>query len=229
MSRRRGQALFALLGFVVTASVATGVLVGGALWAADHRNQDNESRSATGTSAPTTDLVALPPTVPAGPADEAPPSVATAANAPAGAAELHKGAQEKKPGADIATGDCVGFGGENGAIQKSECGTPGADFRVAGVAARNTSCPADSDRTYPRPLPGGDQDTLCLDVPWTVGNCVDVTGAGPIPAACVAALSSRVKVVDIKRGTADVNACAGAGDRGFVYAQRRFVVCVAHL
>ncbi|MQY26830.1 LppU family putative lipoprotein [Nocardia aurantia] len=229
MSRRRGQALIALLGFVVTASVATGVLVGGALWAAGDRNQDNESRSATGTSAPTTDLVAPPPSVPAGPVAEAPATVATAADAATSEAELHKGAEEKKPGADIAAGDCVGFGGENGTIQKSACGTPGADFRVAGVAAPNASCPADSDRTYPRPLPGGEQDTLCLDVPWVVGHCVDVNGAAPAPAPCVTALSSRVKVVDIKQGTADVNACAGAGDRGFVYTQRRFVVCVAHL
>ncbi|MCX4093778.1 hypothetical protein [Nocardia sp. alder85J] len=235
MSRRRGQALVVLLGFVVATSVVTGVLVGGALWAADGRQKNNESHSAAASSVAVSESATATSAAPAsapGP-DTAPPptsSAGAAVNPPADAVELHKNAEEGRPSADIAAGDCVGFGGENGAIQKSACGTSGADFRVTSVAEQNTSCPADSDRTFTRTLPGGgDQDTLCLDVPWAVGGCVDVNGVSPRPAACATTPAGRVRVVDIKQGTSDVNVCAGAGDRGFVYAQRRFVVCAARL
>ena len=66
------------------------------------------------------------------------------------------------------------------------------------------------------------ETTLCLDIDWVVGSCVDVSGDQPQRTECG---PGGVQVISILPDTVNVNACPSA-DRGFVYDERRFVVCI---
>jgi hypothetical protein len=65
-----------------------------------------------------------------------------------------------------------------------------------------------------------------MDTDWEVGRCMSMSDGTPTPASCDASTPGLVRVQDIKQGTADVNTCTDA-NRGVVYKQRQFVVCVA--
>ncbi|MFC9897772.1 hypothetical protein ACFVMC_29135 [Nocardia sp. NPDC127579] len=130
----------------------------------------------------------------------------------------------------VAVGECVSIPGPN-PIEKSSCGGPTSQYRVTDKVSASAQCPGDSDRTYHETSLSSDPDALCLDIDWTTGGCMDIAG-GPrhIDCATIAAAADGVRVLAIKSGTVDANTCAAVGSkRGFVYPQRRFVVCLAEL
>jgi hypothetical protein len=210
--------------FVIAAAVVTvGVLAVG-MSTSDNHPTRNDSASAATTSTPMM-LVepsrTQPVTVPRG------SHVAAAEPAPS---MLNKGADRKTVGDPVNIGDCIGSGDDHGAIRKSACGTADADYLVFAKADANAACPADSDHTQPETLPDGHQDMLCLDYDWVAGGCMNLAdgGARPVDCAAPAPGPGRVRVLNVVQNTTDANTCA-AGDRAFVYNQRRFVVCITHL
>lgn len=207
MQRRRGAALVALASTVVAASVVTSVLLGIALWLA-HPNPASRVAAKP---------VAAEATVPVDNSVVPEPR----SGAPDAPLVLNKA---EVNASELAVGDCIAVGADN-AVEKVPCGAGMNSWRVSAQAARHEQCPSDIDRFVARPLPDGDQDTLCLDVDWTVGACMDMSGDNPKTADCAGGGADRIRVVDIKQGTSDSDACA-AGERGVVYAQRHFVVCI---
>jgi len=120
--------------------------------------------------------------------------------------------------AQVAAGDCVAAG----SLAKTACGSTSSAYRVTSTGGQ---CPSDSDRSVPQTLPGGATNNLCMDTDWEVGRCMSMSGGAPTPASCDASTPGLVRVQGIKQGTADVNTCTDA-NRGVVYKQRQFVVCV---
>ncbi|MGX1778214.1 LppU/SCO3897 family protein [Nocardia brasiliensis] len=135
---------------------------------------------------------------------------------------LSSAAQAKVPDPVVLVGECVMPG--DAAVTRAECGSSASGYRVVGkMDASGRRCPADADRV--REYAG---ESLCLDVDWVVGGCLVLAG-GPHRIDC-ARPDSRggLRVLNVLFATTDVNRCA-QGDRGVVYQQRQFVVCVADL
>jgi hypothetical protein len=88
---------------------------------------------------------------------------------------------------------------------------------VVAAGPAGTACPSDADSGHTL-----GETTLCLDIDWVVGSCVDVSGDQPQRTECG---PGGVQVISILPDTVNVNACPSA-DRGFVYDERRFVVCI---
>ncbi|MFJ2837818.1 hypothetical protein ACIO52_20890 [Nocardia sp. NPDC087230] len=128
------------------------------------------------------------------------------------------------PRVDLSVGDCVDVGASD--IQQAACGSANSHYKVTQLASAGGHCPGDVDRSQARTLPGGVQETLCLDIDWTVGGCLDLSGDAVRHVECAAAVPGRVRVLEIRHDTTDVNVCT-AGDRGVVYDERRYVVCVS--
>lgn len=128
------------------------------------------------------------------------------------------------PRVDLSVGDCVDVGASD--IQQAACGSANSHYKVTQLASPGGHCPGDVDRSQSRTLPGGVQETLCLDIDWTVGGCLDLSGDAVRHVECAAAVPGRVRVLEIRHDTTDVNVCT-AGDRGVVYDERRYVVCVS--
>lgn len=125
-------------------------------------------------------------------------------------------------------GDCVKLGGtiSNATIEKAACGSENSNFKVIGKAAENSQCPSDVDQAYYETRAGREQGALCLDIDWVIGGCMDLGNDDPERVDCTARGTTKaVKVVEIKQSTTDVDDCT-SGDRGFVYGEREFVVCV---
>ncbi|WP_280339898.1 LppU/SCO3897 family protein [Nocardia neocaledoniensis] len=141
------------------------------------------------------------------------------------ASTLGKSATEI-PWVEFRVGDCVEMGAGPAGIQQAACGNANSRYKVAQLAAAGGDCPGDVDHEHPRTLPGGVRQTLCLDIDWTVGDCIDLSGGAGRHVDCAADLPGRVRVLEIRHDTTDVNVCT-AGDRGVVYDQRRYVVCVS--
>lgn len=226
MSRRRVQAGVTLAGFVVAAALSAACLIAAALSFTASHHQSDESRSATTVSATTTVARV---------AAEGPAPTTTTTHATSSAPEeplvLNKGADQKHPGESVAVGDCVAavvaVPDAGAPVQKTACDSRDSRYKVTDKAAAGGHCPGDADRAVAETLPGGATDTLCLDFNWVAGGCMSVADGSPKPIDCAAAEPGRVRVVEIKNGTTDVNSCSD-GDRGFVYKERRFVVCVTH-
>ncbi|MFC4127331.1 LppU/SCO3897 family protein [Nocardia rhizosphaerae] len=128
------------------------------------------------------------------------------------------------PWVELSVGDCVDSSAGPAAIQQAACGSINSHYKVAELASAGGHCPGDVDHQHPRTLPGGVHETLCLDIDWTVGDCIDLSGGRHVD--CAADVPGRVRVLEIRHHTTDVNACT-AGDRGVVYDQRRYLVCVS--
>lgn len=233
MSRRRVHAGVTLTGFVIAAALSAACLIAAALSFTANHHDSGETRAAA-TALPATSIAA--PVAAESPVEAAPTTTtATTATtaAPAHPEEplvLNKGADEKHPGETVAVGDCVAAvvaAPDGGApVQKSACNGTDSRYKVTAKVAEDARCPADADRTVGEILPGGAKDTVCMDYNWVAGGCMSVADT-PKPVNCAAAAPGRVRVVEIKYGTVDVNSCS-SGDRGFVYNERRFVVCVAN-
>ncbi|WP_378735211.1 hypothetical protein [Nocardia brasiliensis] len=127
-------------------------------------------------------------------------------------------------------GDCVTLGGttSNATIEKASCGSRAANYKVIGKAPKSSQCVSDADNYYAETLNGIEQGAYCLDIDWVVGGCMDVGGDDPKRIDCTGTASSKgVKVVKRVDGADDVSVC-GSGT-GYVYEERRFVVCVQEL
>ncbi|WP_280468713.1 LppU family putative lipoprotein [Nocardia cyriacigeorgica] len=127
-------------------------------------------------------------------------------------------------------GDCVTLGGTTTAaeINKASCGSRAANYKVIGKVASRSECVSDADSYYAETADGIDQGALCLDIDWVVGGCMDVGGEDPKRVDCTEPTIDGVKVLSIEQNADDANAC-GDGGSGYVYPERRFVVCVEQL
>lgn len=156
-----------------------------------------------------------PPVVPVvPPSASAPPTTTPPALGTAG--QVNKEAKQAPPKVEVAAGECLsGFGEKE--VTEAPCGSAESRYKVSTVGPAGTACPADGDTTHTIA-----DTTLCLDIDWVVGSCVDVSGDEPQRADCG---PGGVQVISILPDTVNVNACPSA-DRGFVYDERRFVVCI---
>ncbi|MBF6176429.1 LppU family putative lipoprotein [Nocardia blacklockiae] len=227
MSRRRIHAGFTLAGFVIAAALSTACLAAAVLsLMGDDEPAPARTQAAT-SAAPATTSAEQPGLVLPGP----PPSSTEAPPSPAGVVNKDAAPRKDPAAIELNVGDCVAFGGGEPAVSKIACGTPGSSYKVVDKADPAKRCPTDVDRSYSEPAPAPDAaaaGSLCLDINWVVGGCMDMTSDTPKPIDCAARPPKAVRVVEIKQGTANVNDCS-SGDRGFVYNQRKFVVCVASL
>jgi hypothetical protein len=141
------------------------------------------------------------------------------------------------PGGDVSfeaeVGDCVTLGGSttDASIEEASCGSNESNYKVIGKAEQSTQCVSDADNYYAESRNGIEMGALCLDIDWVVGGCMDVGGGstGPERIDCTAtSAADGVKVVAIEENVEDVSAC-GSGSSGYVYSERRFVVCVEEL
>ncbi len=131
----------------------------------------------------------------------------------------NKTAKEAVP-LKVEVGDCVVLDPDPAKVGKTACGSPDSTYRVVDKGGEGASCPADSDHSH-----SVDKTTLCLDIDWTVGSCMALE---PAPARIPCTSADGVKVVAVKQNTTEVDTCPDA-DRGFVYSERKFVVCFADL
>lgn len=134
---------------------------------------------------------------------------------------------------DAEIGDCVSLGGStsDATIDAALCGSGDSNYKVVGRAERSTQCVSDVDNYYAESRNGVELGALCLDIDWVVGGCMDVgTGTtGPARIDCTTTTATDgVKVVAIEENADEVAAC-DAGTSGYVYPERRFVVCVDEL
>ncbi|WP_063039757.1 LppU/SCO3897 family protein [Nocardia grenadensis] len=159
------------------------------------------------------------------PAPVAPPSVlvpsatvppTTTPSAVGIAGSANKEAKQAPPKVEVVAGECLSALGEK-EVAKASCGSPESRYKVAAVGPAGTACPSDADSAHTI-----GETTLCLDIDWVVGSCVDVSGDQPQRTECG---PGGVQVISILPDTVNVNACPSA-DRGFVYDERRFVVCI---
>lgn len=127
-------------------------------------------------------------------------------------------------------GDCVNLGGTNeeATIAKAACGSRESNYKVVGKAPTSEQCASDTDNAYYEELRGRETGALCLDRDWVVGGCMDIGGGVTKRIDCGAPAVEGVRVLSILRNTDSVDACPH-DDGGFVYEQRRFVVCVQDL
>ncbi|MFQ6398472.1 hypothetical protein ACLMAJ_34160 [Nocardia sp. KC 131] len=216
MSRKRTRAAIILAAFV-TATAMSAVLVGVIALSmgkpgpdVKEQAQANENNSAATTStAPASD----PPTTLEEPL---PPPTTTAG------ARGETGKQIVR--LDINPGDCVELtgAGDTTALGKTACGSANSAYKIIAKAAQ---CPTDADRTFHQTP----DSALCLDIDWVVGGCMELTPDNPKRIDCATPGShDGARVVEVKQNTIDVNTCS-KGDRGIVYHERKFVVCVARV
>nr|WP_246461396.1 hypothetical protein [Nocardia transvalensis] len=130
----------------------------------------------------------------------------------------------------VEIGQCVKLGGSTSAatIDKAACGSAESNFKVVGKAPNSDGCPSDADEIYYETLRGRETGALCLDRDWVVGGCMDLGGEVVKRIDCAAKATEGVRVLSILPNTDAVDACPGS-DGGYVYDQRRFVVCVQDL
>lgn len=126
----------------------------------------------------------------------------------AAASAARKTVTPRTPGSNLNIGDCVEFGANPADIHRADCGSGNSGYKVFDLAADGGQCPQDADRSQARTRPGGSHDTLCLDIDWVVGDCMDLSTGSAKPVDC--ATPGRVRVVEIKGATADVNTCSAA-------------------
>lgn len=218
-SPRARRSRFVVIGLaVVTAAVVTSIILAigvVTLLAATESSSDGRSAlptsDTTGTPVDTSVPLQPPPVVsipPRTPADTT-TTTTTAEKAPSLDNKEAKEAPEKK----VEVGQCIGGLGEP-KISPVSCGSAESRYQVVGKG----QCPGDSDSTHRI-----GEETLCLDIDWVVGSCMNLDGDQPTRVACA---PGAVRVLSVLRDTVSVENCPSA-DRGFVYDERKFVVCFA--
>lgn len=211
MSRRRFHAGFTLASVVFGAALAMAALMVAALSLVSAGTDTSEN------AAPTTTSATLP-------VSDTPLPVVGARAADPGTGKINKSATRVAPAVHV--GDCVEFG-DGTRVEKTVCGSGNSRYRIVETAAENR-CPTDVDHVHHPTEPGTEHDSLCMDIDWAVGGCMQLGGDGPQHIDCHApSTAEAVRVLAIKPSTTDVTQCPG--NTGFVYDQRRIVVCVAHL
>ena len=129
--------------------------------------------------------------------------------------------------ANLAVGDCLKTGGtpERPEVTKVDCGSQDSNFKVAATVEDSDLCPADVDSYYS--MRGAFSDattTICMDIDWVVGDCIDLGGEDPQRIDCSEPAVQGEEVTEILLDTSDVNDCS-TSEGGFVYRERNFVVC----
>lgn len=218
---RVGATAAAIAIAAVVTSIALGIGIA-ALLATVGGGEPTEDLAAPASEPPTaTSGTTGPPTSPGPPPASASPSAPPTTTPPAvgTAGEVNKQAKQAPPKVDVAAGECLsGFGEKE--VTEAACGSTESRYKVSAVGPAGTACPADGDTSHTIA-----DTTLCLDIDWVVGSCMDVSGDQPQRADCG---PGGVQVISILPDTNSVNACPSA-DSGFVYDQRHFVVCFAEL
>ncbi|MCP2274700.1 hypothetical protein SAMN04244553_2054 [Nocardia amikacinitolerans] len=218
MSRQRVRAGFALASFLLVCAVCTGLTIMVAFAMDDAEPARSASpqlvdniRATTVSAAPSTSSAPEP-----------------AAGEPIAEGELSPAS--KAPTAILLNvGDCVVLGGGADEIEKAACGGGNSSYKVFDKVPADGKCPADADQSYGQRVRGVEQGSLCMDIDWVVGGCMELGAGNPKHIDCAAGGTAKgVRVLEVKQGITDVNQCA-SGNYGFVYNQRRFVVCVAEL
>ncbi|WP_459547478.1 LppU/SCO3897 family protein [Nocardia sp. X0981] len=221
--RARVGATAAAIGIAaVVTSIVLGIGVAALLATAggEENTEELAAPSSTVTTATGSSTTAVP-VAPAGPSSAPAPSSAptTTPSALGTAGQANKEAKEAPPKVEVVAGDCVsGFGEKE--VTEAPCGSDESRYKVASAGPAGTACPTDADTSHTIA-----DTTLCLDIDWVIGSCVDVSGEQPQRTECG---PGGVRVISILPETNSVNACPSA-DRGFVYDERRFVVCFADI
>ncbi|MBL1073201.1 hypothetical protein JK358_02200 [Nocardia sp. 2] len=127
-------------------------------------------------------------------------------------------------------GDCVKLGGtqDDATIEKATCGSANSNFKVVAKARNSDACSADTDQAYYETLNGIETGAICLEIDWVVGECMELDNIAQRITCSTPGTIEGVKVLEILTGSTDVNDCKN-GDRGYVYEERRKVVCVQSL
>ncbi|MGW6726467.1 LppU family putative lipoprotein [Nocardia sp. NPDC055029] len=216
MSRQRVQAGLVLTVFIASAALlATVVMVAAISLTSDdiagsgHPAENVTAAAASGTNAPSAPVE-----------PQLPAPVATLSSA------------AKTPIAiQLAVGDCVvaDGDGEQVTVEKTTCGSGPSSYKIFDKAPAGGTCPTDTDQTYSERVGSVEQGGLCMDIDWVVGGCLELGEKKPTHIDCATGGTTEgVKVLEVKHGVADANQCE-SGNLGFVYNQRKFVVCVARL
>ncbi|MEV0343388.1 hypothetical protein AB0H49_30660 [Nocardia sp. NPDC050713] len=217
VSRQRVRAGFALAAFMLVCALCTGLTI----MVAFSMDEPEPMSSASPQSVETTRATTV----------SATPST-TRAPEPAYAEPM---TDELSPASKAPTailmniGDCAVLGGGAEGIEKAACGGGNSSYKVFDKVPADGKCPADSDQSYGQRVRGVEHGSLCMDIDWVVGGCMELGAGNPKHIDCAAESTAKgVRVLEVKQGVTDVNQCA-SGNYGFVYSQRRFVVCVAEL
>ncbi|WP_433730926.1 LppU family putative lipoprotein [Nocardia sp. CA-129566] len=221
MSRQRIRAGLTLTVFIaVTALAAAVVAVAAMSLGNDKSTTSSPSPAAQNDAAPTTATEPSFPELPLGTSEAAPTTSA-----------IRSTFDKIAGGLKVDVGDCVEIGGtgDSPTLGKTACGGASSTYKVIDKAAENAACPSDADRTLNDTLRGINRAALCLDIDWVVGGCMDPNKDNPKRIDCATkGVPNGVRVVEVKQNTTNVNVCS-ASDRGIVYQQRQFVVCVHRL
>ncbi|WP_433524620.1 LppU family putative lipoprotein [Nocardia pseudovaccinii] len=221
MSRQRVRAGLTLTVFIAATALAAAVVAVAAMSLSnDKSTTSSPSPAAQNDAAPTTasepSFPELPLTTP-----EAPPTTSA----------IRSTFDKIAGGLKVEVGDCVEIGGsgDNPTLGKATCGSATSNYKVIDKAPENAACPTDADRSLNDTLHGINRAALCMDIDWVIGGCMDPNKDGPKRLDCnTKGVPNAVRVVDVKLNTTNVNVCSSS-DRGIVYQQRQFVVCVHRL
>ncbi|TQM30995.1 LppU family putative lipoprotein [Nocardia bhagyanarayanae] len=218
MSRQRVRAGFALAAFMLVCALCTGLTI----MVAFAMDEPEPTSSASPQLVETTRVA----TVSATPSTTREPDPVR--SEPIADGELSPAS--KAPTAILMNvGDCVVLGAGEEGIEKAACGGGTSSYKVFDKVPADGKCPADADQSYGQRVRGVEQGSLCMDIDWVVGGCMELGAGNPKHIDCAAGGTAKgVRVLEVKQGVTDVNQCA-SGNYGFVYNQRRFVVCVAEL
>ena len=217
MSRQRVRAGLTLTVFIAaTASAAAVVAVAAMSLSNDKSTTSGPPPAAQNYAAPTT---------PPAPSSDLP---RTTTEAPPTTSAVRSTFDKIAGGLRLDVGDCVEIG-DSPTLGKTTCGGASSNYKVIDKAPENAACPSDADRALDDTLHGINRAALCLDIDWVIGGCMEPNKDNPQRLDCTAqGVPNAVRVVDIKQNTTDVNVCSSS-DRGIVYQQRQFVVCVHRL
>ncbi|MFE7800636.1 hypothetical protein [Nocardia sp. NPDC057440] len=212
VSRQRIRAAVVLTVFVAATALTAALVAMIAVSMNDHdpdvkeQAQANESKSTATTSAA--------PSIEEFPSTTPPPTTAGARG--------ETGKQLIR--LQVNPGDCVEVtgAGDTATLGKVACGSGSSTYKIIDKTAQ---CPSDADRTFHQTP----ESALCLDIDWVVGGCMELVPNETKRIDCAArGTPNGARVVEIKQRTVDVNTCS-KGDRGIVYQERKFVVCVARM
>ncbi|WP_227997225.1 LppU family putative lipoprotein [Nocardia australiensis] len=223
MSRQRVRAGITLTVFILGAALSAAAVATVAFSMSNDESAANAPSPVTESISATATMTA--PEIQPLPQDES-------AISPAPTFPAVRGANEKVvTGLQVAVGDCIGLDriDDDAKIEKTTCGSANSNYTVSQMAPEPTQCPTDADHSYVATLHGTEKAALCLDIDWVTGGCMQLTPDNPKRIDCTAqGTPDGIRVVEVKQDTTNVNTCS-KGDRGIVYQQRRFVVCVARL
>ncbi|MEV4128316.1 hypothetical protein [Nocardia sp. NPDC049707] len=221
MSRQRVRAGLTLTVFIAVTALAAAVVAVAAM-----SMSNNKSTMSSPSPAAQNDVT---PTTAAEPAF--PELPLTTPEAPPTTSAIRSTFDKIAGGLKVDVGDCVEIGGsgDNPTLGKTACGSATSGYKVIDKAPDNAACPGDADRTLDDTLRGINRAALCLDIDWVIGGCMDPNKDNPKRLDCdTKGVPDAIRVIDIKQNTTNVNVCSSS-DRGIVYHQRQFVVCVYRL